>query len=124
MCTCEFCLTSFCPRPQVKHPRACAKCQAKRQRANEKAWHERNPKYLDKVYHSVKKQQRMKRIRKILEIVYECLRVGKDFLKHRLDLENIRTFLSQFLAHIGIRKINKFWDVSILVGLDATNPMP
>lgn len=124
MCICEFCHTSFKPRAQVKHPRACPRCQGKRQRANEKAWYERNPKYLDKLYHSVKKKQRMKRIWGIVEILCECVKVGKDFLRHRLDLENIRTFFSQFLAHIGIRKINKFWDVSILVGLGAKNPMP
>ena len=109
---CEFCHTSFRPRAQVKHPRACSKCQKARQRANEDAWHERNPKYSDKLYHLVQKKQRMKRLGELVQIIVECLRVGKDFLRHNFDLEKTRVLFSQFLADVGIREINKFWKFS------------
>jgi len=111
MCICEFCNISFQPRVQVKRPRACPRCQGKRQRANEKAWHERHPVYGDKQYHQIRKRQRMKRLWEVVDIIVECLRVGKDFLRHNFDLERTRTFLWQFLAYVGVREINKFWIV-------------
>ena len=96
MCICEFCNINFQPRVQVKRPRACPRCQKKRQSANEKAWHERHPEYDDSEYHQIQKKQRMKRLGEMVGIIVECLRVGKDFLKHSFDLEKTRAFLSQF----------------------------
>lgn len=109
MCICEFCHTSFQPRAQVKRPRACSKCQKERQKANEDAWHERNPKYSDREYHQVQKKQRLKRLGELVGIILECLRVGKDFLKQNFDLEKTRVLFSKFLSVVGIREINKFW---------------
>jgi hypothetical protein len=95
----------------VKHPKACPKCQGKRQRANEKAWHERHPEYGDKKYHEVQKKQRSKLIGDRATKVLECLKVGKDFLGLTFDLESTGRFLLQFLTFIGVRQINKFWGV-------------
>jgi hypothetical protein len=54
----------------------------------------------------------MKRLGELVGIILECLRVGKDFLKHDFDLEKTRVLFSKFLSVIGIREINKFWSIS------------
>jgi hypothetical protein len=87
-------------------------CQGRRQRANERAWHGRHPEYGDKQYHKIQKKVRIKRLGEVVAMVFECLRVGKDFLNHNFDVEMTRAFLSQFLAYVGMREINKFWPAS------------
>ena len=62
---CEFCGASFCPRPQVKKPRACGRlgCQKKRQKSNELDWRNRNLTQSDPQYHRLRKLARLKQLK-------------------------------------------------------------
>jgi hypothetical protein len=115
MHACEFCLTNFECRPQVKSPRACLKpeCQRLRQRANEREWRDSNPKYLDKKYHQCQREGREKRIVAITEALKRCLSVGRDLLGLKFKADEIATFLKRWLLDLGMRQINKFWSGEI-----------
>lgn len=105
---CEFCGSQFFARPQVKCPRACNKCQSQRQRANEKAWHERHTHFDDR-YHSTRREQRTKRIQQLVVIIAECLRVGQRLMGISIKLEIFSLNLRSLLSELGVRRINKFW---------------
>ena len=105
---CEFCGNQFFARPQVKCPRACNKCQSLRQRANEKAWHERHTHFDDR-YHSTRREQRIKRIKQFVLIIVECLRVGQRLMGVSIQLEVFSVNLASLLSELGVRRINKFW---------------
>ena len=111
MHTCEFCLSKFDCRPQVKNPRACLKpeCQRQRQRANEREWKERNPKYLNAKYHQAKREVREKRIQQVAAVLKKCLSIGRDLLGRTFELERIAAFLERWLLDLGMRQINQFW---------------
>ena len=116
MHACEFCLSKFDCRPQVKNPRACLKpdCQRLRQRANEREWHERNPKYLDNEYHRSQREVRLKRILAITTLLKKCMSIGRDLLGIRFNADEIAAFLERWLLDLGLRQINKFWTEEIV----------
>lgn len=108
---CEFCFATFNPRPQVKNPRACNKedCQMKRQRANEQDWHRQHSYNRDKQYHKIRRQQRKANLLHIIDVILECLRVGKELLGKRVEIERFRPSFQEFILELGIRNTNKFW---------------
>lgn len=107
---CEFCRTEFLARPQVKKPRACNNCQGDRQRANERAWHRRHAHFDDR-YHSVRREQRLRKIKELADALVECLRVGQSLLGFSIKLAPFAEKLGEFLAELGVRRINKFCDL-------------
>lgn len=111
-CHCEFCSILFHPRPQVKKPRACPNCQKQRQRLNEKEWHTRNSHLSSMEYHRIYRQQRLERIAILVEALVQSMNVGFQFFDFNFDKKlapNLNQFLIQFLNHLGLRQINKFW---------------
>ena len=106
---CEFCNAMFRPRPQVKSPKACGFCQAKRQRQNEKLWREKNLQRYDPLYHRTRKLQRLERLRLKAKEFIECLRVGSQFLGLSFLIGILDSMIEKFLVTLGIRRVNKFW---------------
>ncbi len=122
MC-CEFCLSKFCPRPQVKNPRGCEKpgCQYQRQRANEREWRSKQSDYPGKKYYEVNRSQRRKRIQSFLYLLLKCFETGRKLLGVQIQTGDFSEFLEKALFDLGVRRINKFWpeeNASDLVGLD------
>jgi hypothetical protein len=105
---CEFCSNEFLARPQVKKPRACNECQSQRQRANEKAWHARHTHFNDK-YHRIRRDERNKRIEKLVLILVECLRVGQQLMGTTIKFESFSDYFVDWFSRLGVRRINKFW---------------
>jgi len=99
----------FESRPQVKRPRACGKCQQKRQQTNEKAWHNRNKGLYDLKYHQIQKTERYKKINLMAEEFFRLVAIGKTFLGTTMELVGLEKLFRLFLISFGIRKINKFW---------------
>jgi hypothetical protein len=110
---CEFCHTEFQPRPQVKRPRACVSCQDKRQRSNEYDWRMRNPQYSSAEYHELMREKRKKCLKEAAERLVKCIEVGRDFLGVSLRMDGIEIVLAEFLASLGVRRLNKLWDLQI-----------
>jgi len=101
----------FQPRPQVKRPRACADCQKRRQRENEKAWHSRNKDHFSPLYHQIKKRLRLREIRKIFNELARCFRAGMTFYGKQIEFPLFEEGLLKFFIQLGIRRINKFCTV-------------
>lgn len=112
---CEFCNASFNPRPQVKRPRACTNCQPIRQRQNEREWHDRHRGLYDKKYHQLKKLKRAKALLNYSQEILQWLEVGVRFFGKELNLKSFEFLFSKFFASLGIRQVNKFWDLSSAV---------
>lgn len=108
---CEFCLSEYTARPQVINPRACQKpdCQLSRQRLNEREWRLRHPELRGTRYHSIRRQQRVRRILAMSVILRQCLQVGVDLLDVQIGMDSFLEILQGFLLNIGVRRINKFW---------------
>jgi len=103
----------FYPRPQVKNPRACNKCQGKRQQANEREWRERNKQHLpNKHYHRLRRLLRIKKLKDLAAYLSHCLEVGMRFANLKgletVGLKDLAEYFSQFLHNLGIRAANKF----------------
>ena len=113
MHSCEFCYCQFIPRNQVKKPRACfeEECQNKRQRDNEKAWKQKHLSEYDKEYHVIQRDKRAKEILDILNSILKCIEVGIKFLGQKIEIENFRAHFKIFIFKLGIRQINKFWNL-------------
>lgn len=116
MHSCNYCHTSYEPRPQVKKPRACDKeeCQLARQRDNEKSWRERNKAYYGKEYYEQQRIERDNSITCVVDDLVKCLEVGKTFLDEKIKLKdfNLSEFkkaLGSFFSYLGMRRTNKFW---------------
>lgn len=109
---CEFCLTEFHPRPQVKKPRACSRveCQKLRQIQNEKEWRERNPEYPGEKYYEIKRSQRKRRIQSIAKSLIKCIEVGGKLFGIEIIMEDFSRILEELLFGLGVRRINKFWN--------------
>ena len=115
MNTCEFCSTDYRPRPQVKKPRACERCQMQRQRSNEKDWRIRNPRYSSALYHRVQRCVRTRRLNAIAQLLLKCVQVGKDMMGMAVAMEVLTPALGEFLQQLGIRRANKFWRGEVVV---------
>jgi len=116
MCTCEFCNSEFSPRPQVKKPRACPNCQRLRQRANEKAWREKNLGCYDGKYHSAKRDGRKAAIQEKVTDLLRCIEVGGTLLGVPFTKEirdSFQGIFLKFMFTLGIRIVNKVWPVEI-----------
>jgi hypothetical protein len=111
MKTCQYCQTIFQPRAQVKNPKACSSpsCQRKRQRDNERCWHDMQRGRYDSKYHKNKKKQRFQRITSFTRNFLAALRIGTSLLELRLDLSRIETEIVNLFSQLGIRAINKLW---------------
>ena len=98
-------------RPQVKRPRACSKCQSKRQRENEKAWRIKNKCRFDRVYARGQKQQRRNTLREVASALTSNLQIGARFNGKSFPFDEMKEALFQFLYNLGIRRVNKLWTV-------------
>lgn len=112
MYKCEFCHAMFVARPQVKRPRACQKCQKRRQLDNQKTWRIKN-KGLEGMgaYFKVWRESRGQRIRQWVERLMRCLGTGGMFHGEKLNTDAIRAVLLKFISALGIRAANKLWIV-------------
>lgn len=110
---CEFCLTDYEARPQVKNPRACQKpeCQCARQRANEREWRVRHPGLYETQYHAVQRQKRIRQIQSIALIFQKCFQMGASLSGVRVGMVEFSKIFEGFLLGLGVRQINKFWKV-------------
>jgi hypothetical protein len=110
---CEFCHIQFTPRNQVKNPRACLaeKCQTLRQRDNEKTWKQKHLAQYDKEYHEIQRDKRSREVEAILKSVLDCLRTGISFFNLNVKIGQFEANFTPFFLGLGIREINKFWDV-------------
>ena len=108
--TCEFCGKRYHPRAQVKNPRACSnlKCQAARQRANEREWHRKNAFRFDGEYFQAWRKSCHKRRSELGERMVEALKAGVTFRQDLgLDLETTLKLLVEFLSNLGMGSVNK-----------------
>lgn len=108
---CEFCVSDYESRPQVKNPRACqkAECQHERQRANEREWRERHQGLYNVDYHSAKKQQRIRRLQSIMVALQKCFQVGVSLSGVKIAMAEFSKIFEGFILGLGVRQINKFW---------------
>jgi hypothetical protein len=106
---CNYCSAIFFPRPQVKQPKACPKCQAKRQRENEKAWRIKNKDRFGAVYAKTQKELRKERLLEIADVMAEGLLTGLRFKGKSINLKETAESLFQWLLFIGIRRVNKLY---------------
>jgi len=111
MCTCEFCGKSFCPRAQVKNPRACSRkgCQRERQRRNELEWRRKNSDRYGPEYFKKWRKSAHKRKMKIKVVLVKSLEIGCRFMEDgRFSLADLNALVTDFLNTLGVRDINKF----------------
>lgn len=108
---CEFCLSEYVVRPQVKNPRACKafNCQLKRQRLNEREWRLNHPELRGTRYYSIRRQQRLQRILMMAAILQRCLQIGVELMGVKIGMSPFSEDFKQFLLNTGVRRINKFW---------------
>ncbi len=118
---CEFCNTTFEPRPQTKKPRACNndKCQKKRQAVNEKEWRCKHQDLSSPRYHQIRRKQRQDKIDLILNVLIRCFSIGKEFLDIPLLIQDFSNILAKLLSRLGIRSINKFWSIDLINNFDG-----
>jgi len=120
MCICEFCNTEFQPRPQVKNPRACNKdsCQKLRQTSNEREWRKSNEHLDSKEYHQIRRKQRNEKINKLFLAIIKSLSIGVNFIGLPFNIHSFSDFFKDIFLQLGLRKLNKFWDVNLLYDFD------
>jgi len=109
---CEFCHDEFVPRPQVKHPRACQKCQQHRQKKNEEEWRKKNKDLYSSIDHRTYREQRGRRISGLVMFVLRSMKIGFSFLgltELQTTHKDLEKDLVRFFDRIGLRQINKFW---------------
>jgi hypothetical protein len=41
----------------------------------------------------------------------KCITVGRDFLGMSLKVDDLGPILAEFLLSLGVRRLNKFWDL-------------
>lgn len=118
---CEFCLSEFHPRPQVKNPRACQRleCQKLRQIQNEKEWRSRNPDYPGEKYYEINRSQRRRHIRCVVQSMLRCFEVGGKLFGLQIIMEEFSQVLEGFLLGLGVRRINKFWSSTNMSSSDG-----
>lgn len=122
---CEFCVSEYEARPQVKNPRACQKpeCQRERQRVNEREWHERHPGlYSNAVYHAAKRQQRIRQIQSIAAAFQKCFQVGVSVCGVKIAMAEFCEIFERFFLRLGLRQINKFWKFENAGNFGALDP--
>ena len=110
MTSCEFCRTSYHPRPQVKSPRACPKaaCQSQRQRRNEQEWREKNSDRYTAEYFRRWRKQVHRRQRQLLLKLMNCLEIGRQFLAlDELNLAGLQALLATLIYGLSAGQINK-----------------
>jgi hypothetical protein len=109
MTKCEFCHTSFTPRPQTKKARACEKreCQIKRQRLNEKEWKNRHKAEYGANFYREYRVGRFKVICELVERILKVLRIGCTALHENFSLRDFKEFLIPFLSRLGLGRANK-----------------
>jgi hypothetical protein len=106
---CTFCHDIFNPRPQVKDPKACSKCQSLRRQANQKAWHFKNKTGFDSRYHKLQRELRNKQLQEICNTLCGALRVGLQFQGKELNLPLMEQLFFEFLQKFGLRRANNLW---------------
>ena len=114
---CRYCHRNYQPRPQVKNPKACnqSKCQAKRQRDNEKAWHYQQFGRFDTNYHKKQRQQRRRLMESLIRRLHNVLAVGMAFHGQRFESDLWKVYLQEWFFHLGIRRINKLCFVEKII---------
>lgn len=108
---CIYCKCKFNSRPQVKNPKACLKpaCQKKRQRDNERLWHENQRHKFDKKYHNKRRKERKSALSGMLDKIVSAIKIGFTFTAQGFDTDLFQVMLGKFLSAMGLRRANKLW---------------
>jgi len=108
---CSYCKCEFIPRKQVKNPVACLKldCQKKRQRHNERMWHEKQRDKFDCRYHRFRRKQRAATILNMITKIVHAAKIGFTLTAQGFDAELFQSFLQRALSVCGLRYANKLW---------------
>ncbi len=109
--TCKFCGSQYCPRAQVKNPRACSNpaCQAARQRANELEWHEKNRDRYGKEYYRRWRKNTHKRRLELQKKLSDAIKIGLTFNEGQsFDCQPWNDLVFGFFDSLSMRQINKF----------------
>ena len=104
---CKYCNKTYQARPQVKRPKACPKCQKKRQKENELDWRNKNKGLYDASYH---KNQRLKRIEKLKVLAVELIQAiiaGFTLKGVNINLLMFKKKFTLFFVELGIRNVKK-----------------
>lgn len=57
------------------------------------------------------REKRNKLLKAAAEELSKCITVGRDFLGMSLKVEALAPFLAEFFHSLGVRRLNKFWDL-------------
>lgn len=106
---CEFCNASFLPRPQVKRPRACGKCQVKRQRENEKEWRINNKGLNSGAYFRNWRLARQELFQMLTNQILALIKIGITFQKQTIDIDAVSSIILEGLVALGVRHANKLY---------------
>ena len=110
---CNYCKCEFNSRKQVKSPIACLKsdCQKKRQRDNERIWHEKQRDRFDRRYHQSRRKARAAAITAMIKNIVHAAKIGFLLTDQSFDTDLFQTFLQKFFPTQGLRYANKLWSV-------------
>ena len=108
---CIYCECKFNSRVQVKNPIACSnpECQKKRQRDNERYWHEKQRDRFDGLYHQARRKARKAIILAMIQKIVRAIKIGFTLTGQGLDSDLFRDFLLKALLALGMRYANKLW---------------
>ena len=109
---CIYCECEFNSRVQVKNPIACSnsECQKKRQRDNERDWHEKQRARFDGSYHQARRKARKAIILAMVQKIVKAIKIGFTLTGQELDSHLFQDFLEKALPALGLRRANKLWD--------------
>jgi hypothetical protein len=119
---CEFCLTEYVPRSQVKNPRACPACQKERQKENEKSWKQKNLGLYDGRYHRLQREGRKRQILTQINQLVQCIELGCTLLGTAFSEKSpadFKDWLMSAILTLGVRRANKFWGLGIMRPIKA-----
>jgi hypothetical protein len=57
------------------------------------------------------REKRNERLAAAAAELSKCITIGRDFLGMSLKVETLAPFLAEFFHSLGVRRLNKFWDL-------------
>jgi hypothetical protein len=73
----------------------------------------RNRQYSSAEYHGLMREKRKKALKEAADRLAKCIEVGRDFLGMSVRMDGIEIVLAEFLASLGIRRLNKLWNLQL-----------
>lgn len=104
---CKYCHKTYQARPQVKSPKACPKCQKKRQRENEKDWRNKNKGPHDAIYHKTKRLKRIEKLKVLAVELIQAIIAGFTLKDVKINLVIFKKKFTLFFIALGIRRAKK-----------------